>query len=337
MRTANARKRGIVIPMETTKTTAKDFFLWLGALVALYTTATALISLLFEYINYTYPDPLAGYGDPYGSTMRLSMALLIVGTPAMLILFRLIRKSIDADPARLTLWIRRWGLMLTLFVASLVTLIDLVTLINTFLGGEITVRFALKVLVVLLVAGGIFLHILADLRGYWQGNRDKARYVTIGVAIVVIASIVASFFVIGSPAHMRDLRYDNQRVMDLSQIQGQVVSYYQQKRELPANLDELNDPLLYFSLPVDPESAAPYEYSAEGLTFTLCAVFAVESPDMEGKGAYGRDGITTDVAYPSMYGLGPQENQWEHGTGRTCFTRTIDPEKFPANPTPKPI
>jgi hypothetical protein len=57
--------------------------------------------------------------------------------------------------------------MLTLFIAALTGLIDLITLINTFLGGEITTRFGLKVAIVLLIAIGVFLHFLADLKGYW--------------------------------------------------------------------------------------------------------------------------------------------------------------------------
>jgi len=328
--------------METTsngaRTTAKDFFLWSGALVALYTAATTLITLLFDYINYTFPDPLAGAGDPYGSSMRFSMALLIVSTPTALVLFRLIRSSIASDSSRSMIWVRRWGLMLTLFVSATVGLIDLTTLINYFLGGEITIRFALKVAVVLLVAIGAFLHFLADLKGYWDTHRKLSGVVSGAVGILVIASIVASYFVIGSPTHIRDLRSDSQRVNDLSSIQTQILSYYQQKRSLPQELTDVSDPLTYFTVPNDPETKNAYEYSTSGkLSFTLCADFKTDSPVTSGKGEYSYGiggGVASDVAYPS-YGLSSTDSVWTHGAGHTCFTRTIDPDKFPAVPTVK--
>ena len=162
-----------------TKTSAKDFFLWFGALIALYTSATSLRALFFDYIDYAYPDVLASYADPYAGSVRIEMSLLIVAMPTTLFLFRLIRNSLQAEPEKASVWIRKWGLMLTLFIASIVALVDLVTLINTFLGGEITTRFILKVAVVLLIAVGVFLHFLADLRGYWLKDTQKSLYIGI--------------------------------------------------------------------------------------------------------------------------------------------------------------
>lgn len=320
--------------MNEAKTTAKDFFLWLGALITLYTAATTLITLLFDYINYTFPDPLAGSADPYGASMRFSMALILVATPATLILFSLIRKSIAADESKSQIWIRRWGLMLTLFVASAVALGDVATLINYFLGGEITMRFALKVLVVLLVTVGAFLHFYADLHGYWQKNPSKSKLVGAAVAVLMALAVCAAFFVIGSPSHIRDLRYDDQRTSDLSMIQNQILSYYQQKQKLPASIEELTDPLVYFTVPTDPQTGSAYEYSATNrLEFTLCATFSTASADTKGKGAYGRGGgVAMDIAYPSSLGLGSEGDIWKHEPGRTCFTRTIDPDKFPQIP-----
>jgi hypothetical protein len=174
------------------------------------------------------------------------MASLIVMLPTALVLLRVIRGTIVADPGKAQIWVRRWALMLTLFIAALTGLIDLITLINTFLGGEITTRFGLKVAIVLLIAIGVFLHFLADLKGYWIVNSKKAMYVGVSVALLVIASIVAGFFIIGTPGEVRKLRYDDQKVQDLQTIQYQITNYYQQKRALPASLDALSDPLANF-------------------------------------------------------------------------------------------
>jgi hypothetical protein len=60
--------------------------------------------------------------------------------------------------------VRRWLTYLTLFVAAVVLIVDLITLVDNVLGGEVTVRFVLKVLVAGLIAGTIFGYYLWDLR-----------------------------------------------------------------------------------------------------------------------------------------------------------------------------
>ena len=310
---------------ETSKTSPKDFFLWLGGIIALYVSITSFITLLFEYINYAFPDKLAYYGDPYGGVVRLSMAALIVFVPTLVIIFCFIRSSIEKEPAKANIWVRRWAIVLTIFIATITILIDLITLINTFLGGEITMRFGLKVAVVLLVALGVFLHFLADQKGYWLLNPKKANMVGIAVGVLALATIISGFFIIGSPSHVRMLRYDEQKVQDLTGMQYQVVNYWQLKRALPVDAGKLNDSLNNYSVPTDPQTEAPYTYKVENnLSFTLCATFNEPTPDMAGKGGYG----SQSVSYPSMDG-GVAEN-WQHGKGETCFTRTIDPERYPA-------
>ena len=217
----------------------------------------------------------------------------------------------------------RWALVLTIFIAVAVILIDLITLITTFLGGELSTRFALKVAVVLLVALGVFMHFLADLRGYWVAERAKANLVGIAVGLLALIAVGAGVFIIGTPGEIRMLRYDEQKVSDLQSIQYQVVNYYQQKQEIPASLEDLNDPLSGFRTPKDPQTGASYGYTVTGpLAFELCASFNEPTPDTEGQGGYP----SRDMAYPSM---GADEN-WQHGEGDACFTRTIDPERYPA-------
>lgn len=313
----------------SSKTSPKDFFLWFGAIIALYGSITSFIALLFEYINYAFPDKLASYGDPYGGAVRFAMAALIVMVPTLVVIFRLIRASIEKESGKAHVWVRRWAIVLTLFIATITILIDLITLINTFLGGEVTVRFGLKVAVVLLVALGVFLHFLADQKGYWILNPKKANMVGIAVGILTLVSIVSGFFIIGTPGHVRMLRYDEQKVQDLSSMQYQIVNYWQLKRALPSDLSKLSDPLANYTVPTDPQTETPYGYKIENAqSFTLCATFNEPTPDMAGKGNYeGRS-----VSYPSMGG-GIEEN-WQHGQGNTCFTRTIDPERYPAMPVP---
>lgn len=299
--------------------------MWAGAMIALYGGIIAFISLIFSYINHAMPDMALGYyADPY-SGISYQMASLIVLAPLFLILMRVIRRNIAHDASRGEVWVRRWALFLTLFVAGATIAIDLIVLLTTFLSGEeLSARFLLKVLVVLLVAGGGFLHFMADLHGYWTKNAQYARYINWAVAVLVAASIIAGFFIVGTPSEARQTRLDQTRLNDLQSLQSQVVYIYQQKSRLPAMLSELNDELSYYTVPVDPETNQPYGYSVTGpLMFELCADFTTAG----GADQYGRS-----IAMPEF---GVKGDKWEHGVGRTCFERTIDPELYP--PYPKPV
>lgn len=317
--------------MEHTKATPKDFFMWAGAMVALYGSVISFLGLLFDYINYAFPNALTYYyGNPYQGSVAYEMASLIVLAPLCLILMRLIRRDIARDASRANVWVRRWALFLTLFVAGATIAIDLIVLITSFLSGEsLTMAFLLKVLVVLLVAGAGFLHFMADLRGYWTKNPRYALSVTWAVAALVVISIVAGFFIIGTPGQARQQRLDDQRVSDLMNIQWQVVSYWQQKQKLPASISDLEDPISGYNNPRDPETGEPYAYRpGEGMSFSLCATFSGSGNANGGQG-------------PSMprQPYGALEGDWKHGAGETCFERTIDPERYPpnTNPSPKPI
>src|SRR3989344_6221876 len=113
--------------MDRPKATPKDFFLWAGAMLTLYGGVVAFITLLFSYIDHIFPNPLRGYSyDPYQSGMSYEMAALIVLTPVFLGLMRFIRSDIAHDPARKEIWLRRWVLFLTIFVAGATLLVELI-------------------------------------------------------------------------------------------------------------------------------------------------------------------------------------------------------------------
>ncbi len=317
--------------MNTPKVTPKDFFLWAGAMIALYGSVISFITLIFEYINYAYPDPLAYYSsDPYSGSIRFAMASLIVLVPVALILLRIIRKEIEIDQIKEQLWVRRWALVLTVFVAGAAIVGDLITLINYFLGGDITMRFILKVLVLLLVAGGVFLHFLADLRGYWTKNTGKAQLVGYAAGIVVIAAIASGFLIMGSPAQVRLYRFDSQKVSDLQNIQWQIVNYWQQKQTLPNTLNDIEDPISGYMIPLDPQSNASYVYKKTGdMTFQLCATFNADSMN-------ANNPAIKDPSYAYPVGF-PENENWTHGAGEVCFDRTIDPERYPPYEKRAPI
>jgi hypothetical protein len=311
--------------MNSHKVTPKDFFLWAGAMVALYGSVISFITLLFAYINHAYPDALeAGYYynyDPFSASIRFAMASLIVLVPLAIVLLQMIRRDIVRDHSRADLWVRRWALFLTLFITGAAMAIDLITLVNYFLGGEITTRFVLKVLVVLLTAAAIFMHFLADLWGFWIKFPGRARMVGIAAGVLVIATIVSGFFIIGSPNDIRMQRLDSQKISDLQGIQNQITYYYQTKGKLPENLSQLQDPLVGYVIPKDAQTGQDYGYriTTPPYSFEVCATFNRDSTG------------TSDRMQPSMamhIGVKDGDN-WVHTAGQTCFERTIDPDMYP--------
>ena len=313
----------MLFAMNTAKVGPKDFFLWAGAMVALYAGVFSFISLIFDYITAAFPDPVRdmyGYYDPYFGNISYETASLIVLTPVFLILMRVIRRDIATDASRNETWVRRWALFLTLFVAGATVVIDLIVLITTFLQGEeLTTGFLLKVLTVLLVSGAGFLHFLADMRGYWTANPSRARMVNWAVGALVLATIIAGFFIIGTPQELRKMKQDDRRVQDLQNLQWQIVNYWQQKETLPTSLEQLLDPISGATIPVDPVTGESYTYERTGnQAFKLCATFAAE-------------GKATNPSIAKPIDMSMDEN-WQHGVGEKCFDRTIDPERYPPYP-----
>ena len=312
--------------MDKPKTTPKDFFLWAGALVAFYWTVIASILLIFNYINYAFPNALSYYpADPYQSGISYQMASIIVLLPVYMMLMWIIRKEISQDSSRKDIWVRRWALILTLFASGVAIVGDLITLLTAFLNGEeLTTAFLLKVLVIFLIATGVLLYFIADLRGYWEAFPLRKRTMGIGVAVLAVVIIVAGFFIVGTPAQARLARFDAQKVNDLQNIQSQVVYYWQAKQELPATITDLNNSLSSGPVPTDAQTNEPYIYQATGaLSFKLCAVFNAQS----------RGNLNSVQPYaPSPIGVGGKEltqDNWQHGSGQVCFDRTIDPSFYP--------
>ena len=309
---------------QTPKVTPKDFFLWLGTIIALYVSVGSLIALLFEYIERVFGiGAIIGY-DPYSGGIRFAIASLLVLFPVYLLLTRLLNKDIRANPLKKELWVRKWAIFATVFFSAIGLIIDLVVLIHTFLGGEeLTAAFLMKVFTIFVLFGGVFYYYLHDIRGTWERNEKKSKAIGAGVAALVIVAIIAGFFIMGSPATQRKLRQDDQRINDLRSIQAQVTDFYRDTERLPEDLDEMRDELLGYYINTDPETGESYEYAPTGdLTFEVCATFALPLPEIED------DRVIGDSYDWRVRELKQTAEEWAHDSGRTCFEREIDPERI---------
>ena len=309
--------------MEVLRTSPKDVFLHLLMLVMLYLGVISLISLAFAYIDYSFPDPLNyNYGSGLLSSIRWQSSMLIVSFPLLLILSHFIQNEFRKNPKKHELRFYKWLTYLTLFVSAITIVIDLIQLVNRFYGGELTLPFVLKVLSVLVVAGAVFGYYIWDVQSesYKSNVPYKLAWTT---SICVVTMLILGFVLAGSPSHQRQVRMDEQRVNDLSNIQYEVINYWQSKRDLPDSLSQLVSNVNYFNLPVDPETGIAYEYlKVDDLNFELCANFNQNSlNDASNDRMITKPVYNYDYAYPS--------EQWTHAEGRVCFQRNIDPELYP--------
>lgn len=158
----------IPVPRRKPYLSAREAFLYLVMFFTLYGSAFSVGTLLFQFINRWLPDVALGYEyvmSASTSIIRTSTASLIISFPIFLFVAWLLKKSIAHDPEKRASKIRKWLTYITLFVAAGIIIGDLITLVNYLLNGELTLRFELKVLVVLAIAGTIFGYYLWDLRG----------------------------------------------------------------------------------------------------------------------------------------------------------------------------
>src|SRR3989344_7048423 len=119
----------------TIKTGPREVFMHLLSIATLYLSAIAFGTLLFQYIDYFFPEPLVDYPQQLSGAIRWAIAALIIVFPVYVWLSWTLRRDEEREPARREMRIRRWLLYFTLFAAAGVLIGDLVALIYNFLGG----------------------------------------------------------------------------------------------------------------------------------------------------------------------------------------------------------
>ncbi|MFC2095815.1 DUF5671 domain-containing protein [Candidatus Bipolaricaulota bacterium] len=156
----------IPVPRPKPYLSAREAFMYLVLFTTLYLTTFNLGRLFFQFINLGFPDLAADYDfvDSVRQAIRFSVASLVIAFPIFMYLSLLIGRSIKRDPSKRASKVRKWLTYMTLFVAAGVIIGDLTALVYSFLGGDLSARFALKVVTVAVIAGGIFGYYLWDLR-----------------------------------------------------------------------------------------------------------------------------------------------------------------------------
>lgn len=291
---------------DSTQATARDFFTYLAFLITLVWLVVALINFAFGAVDLLIPDAVNGqYRFFSPGVLTSAMASLIIVTPFFFFIGSRINKDLSVNPKKKSMWVRKWLLYALLFFAFIVLLTDLVVIVRAFLMGELTLRFILKALSVLVISGAVFSYFLFELRRDVTRKTSIPRYSAVSFGVVVIALIVVGFVIAGSPVLQREMRLDAERVQNLDNLRWQIEAEARQAGELLETLDAYKFDYVFGEEMRDPVTDEPYEYRVlDENTYELCATFTHESDPRFGR--YG------------------QSEQWNHESGRQCFELTVD-------------
>lgn len=271
---------GLPVPVRRVSVSAREAFVYLVLFATLYVVAFHAGAILFAAIERWLPDAAGGRTwEPWRQAVRWGAASILIAFPVFLHASRTIGRSLARDPEKRSSGVRRWLTYLTLFVAALVLIGDLVVVVSRLLSGELATRFVLKAAVVFAIAGVVFGHYLGGLRG--DEDEPQARpgnpwFGRVGAAGVVLTLVVA-LLQAGSPVRARTRELDQQRLRDVESIARHLRSYYAQKGRLPGTLEEAQTipdapPAMAEG---DPESHLPYGYQLlDSVTVRLEARFA---------------------------------------------------------------
>jgi hypothetical protein len=277
---------GMPIPARGGRTeNARDAFFYLLAFVTLGIWSVALYILASDLIDRALPSALdSGYmtSQYFRESIAGELASLIIAFPIFLFVSGRIITETKARPESLESGVRKWLTYIALVVAAITLVGDGVWFLREFLVGDLSTRFVLKALALLLVAGGIFSYYLATMRP--DDARSLDRPFALGAIIAVLACLVWGFSGIGSPAHERLMAFDQRRDTDLEELRSDIAQTFVNTGALQKSISKR-----------DPETNKPYEYVREkGPHYRLCATFS-----------------TADTV---------SDPEWlHHGIGRTCF------------------
>ncbi|MDA1334773.1 MAG: DUF5671 domain-containing protein [bacterium] len=305
----------------------KDVFTHLLGVIGLYTVVFSFGAIIFTMISVYVPDVLEqrySWQTP-ADVLRWPLAILVIVFPIFLLLQRYLGRDLTAHSFKRDMKSRKWLLYLTLFATLIVLIGDLVAVVFGFLNGDLTTSFLLKAIAILVIGGSVTLYYGWNLKKEtpaWQDARMKVFEST--VVLIVSLTLIWGFWMVGLPQSQRERRFDQQRVNDLSNIQDQIVRYWQQKGEVPESLNNLVDDIRGIELPVDPVTQEPYIYRVLGEnSFELCAEFKIST-------------INDQLPRIAQTNYGVQTN-WDHNAGGVCFKRAIDPDYYPVQKLVEPF
>lgn len=141
---------------------ARDAFYYLLNFITLGFWTVALGQVFYILIAHAFPDAAQKpyYAESLRDQISWQIAVVVIAFPVFAFVHSLIGRELSVRPDLYDSGVRRWLTYLALVIAAVVVLIDGVWFISALLRGELTIRFVLDSLVLLVLGGGVFLYYL---------------------------------------------------------------------------------------------------------------------------------------------------------------------------------
>ncbi len=251
----------------------KYAFYYFLSLVALIFLAISSVLIIFQIIDKSVFDVLTYNSFSNQNTLRFGISAILISAPIFFLSVNLInnglrKKEIEKDSS-----LRNWLTYFILFVSAVIILGSLIGIINSFLSGEITLKFILQMVTVVIISALVFSFYLYDIKRENILKSDKViKIFFISTLSLVITIFISSWFFVESPKVARERKMDDQIVNNMYTLESHVNSYYENKGYLPEDLADLKSVTSYT------EIIGSVEYNKLGdKEFEMCADFRTDS------------------------------------------------------------
>lgn len=227
---------------------AKYAFFYMLSLVALVFMSLSTGMIVFQIINKYIVDIInQSRGRFSPDQLKFAISALIISAPIFYFTTRQIFKNLFSGALDKDSQIRKWLTYFILLVSSVVMIGWFIAVVNSFLDGELTLKFILKALTAVGIAAIIFSFYLYDIkRENVMGAKDNVLKIYFyGSLMLVIAVFAGALFIIESPTETRDRKMDDEVLRKLNRLDSSVRSYYVENERLPVDFGELREEFAY--------------------------------------------------------------------------------------------
>lgn len=142
---------------------ARDIFVYLLILITLTISAVALGAILFDWVETLWPD-VTHHRYRGDHNINWAIAQLVIAFPVYLWLTGWVNRDIRRHAEKRESLIRKLMIYWLLAETAIISLCDLIAVLNAFLNGDLTASFFAKAVVVLGIAGAVFAYYLYEVK-----------------------------------------------------------------------------------------------------------------------------------------------------------------------------
>ncbi len=308
---------------EPQKAATMDIAVNVFSFILLVVVVGAFITLSFHLINRLFPEPqeLAGSYQQLAtaSLMHRSIASMAIAFPLYVVALSWWLRRFGGKSERIESALTKRLTYAVLLIAAIVIVCDLIALVYSLLQGEITLRFLLKVLVVLGTATLTFGFYWFERRSVQLGTPVSASVFNRfgwGAAMLALAAVAAGYLSAGSPQVARSLAADARRSQQLLDLSRCIERYAGALGQLPESLEQLERTSQYMGCPTyDPETRQRFDYR---IVTASRVQGAARVGDMELCANFSLASASNGTPVPQG-----AESWTDHPAGRTCRVKAV--------------